>query len=117
MVSPTVRPDEATRQWALDLKHQERNREAWNLPRAVRTCATGTHREGLNWAQFRERYYPGSRRHNFEAIAAYGDYRRTLRSQSATSRERVISAEAESLRGWEDEGGASPDRPSESRER
>jgi hypothetical protein len=113
MVSPTVRPNE----WALDLKHQERNREAWNLPRAVRTRASGTHRDGLNWAEFRERYYPGSRRHNFEAIVAYGDYRRTLRSQTATPREQVISADAESLGGWEDEGGASPDGPSASRKR
>ena len=54
--SLAVRPDEAATQWALDLKHQERNREAWNLPRAVRTRASGTHRDGLNWAEFRERY-------------------------------------------------------------
>jgi len=66
-----VRPDGAATQWALDLKHQERNREAWNLPRAVRTSAPGTHRDGLNWAEFRQRYYPDSRRHNFEAIVAY----------------------------------------------
>jgi len=115
--SIAVRPDGAATQWALDLKHQERNREAWNLPRAVRTSASGTHRDGLNWAEFRERYYPDSRRHNFEAIVAYGDYRSTLRSQSTTPRNHVISADAESLGGWEDEGGASPDRSRARRER
>ena len=115
--SLAVRPNEAATRWALDLKHQERNREAWNLPRAVRTGASGTPRDGLNWAEFRERYYPGSRRQNFEAIVAYGDYRTTLRSQSATPRDRVSSADAESLVGWEDEGGASSDRSRSSRER
>ena len=117
MISLAVRPNEATTEWALDLKRQERNREAWNLPRAVQTRASGTHRDGLNWAEFRERYYPGSRRHNFEAIVAYGDYRSALRSQSAAPRDQVISADAESLGGWEDEGGASPDRSKASRER
>src|SRR6187401_3822643 len=115
--SLAVRPNEAATRWALDLKHQERNREAWNLPRAVRTGASGTPRDGLNWAEFRERYYPGSRRHNFEAIVAYGDYRTTLRSQSATPRNHVISADAKPLREWEDEGGASPDRSTASRKR
>ena len=116
--SLAVRPNEASTRWALDLKHDERNREAWNLPRAVRTGASGTHRDGLNWAEFRERYYPGSRRHNFEAIVAYGDYRSTLRSQSATPQDQMISADAESLGGWEDEGGAaSPDRSRASRKR
>jgi hypothetical protein len=116
--SLAVRPNEAATQWALDLERQERNREAWNLPRAVRTRASGTHRDGLNWAEFKERYYPRSRRHNFEAIVAYGEYRSTLRSQSATPRNHVISEAAESLGGWEDEGGAtSPDRSRASRER
>ena len=110
--SLAVRPNEAATQWALDLKHQERNREAWNLPRAVRTRPSGTHRSGLNWAEFRKRYYPGSRRHDLKAIVAYGDYRSTLRSQSTTPRNQVISADAESLGEWEDEGGLA--RPIES---
>jgi hypothetical protein len=117
MISLAVRPNEATTQWALDLRRQERNREAWNLPRAVQNRASGTHRDGLDWAEFKERYYPGSRRHNFEAIVAYGDYRSALRSQSAAPRDQVISADAESLGGWDDEGGASPDRSKASRER
>ena len=96
---------------------QERNREAWNLPRAVRTSACGTHPDGLSWAEFKERYYPDSRRHNFEAIVAYGDYRSTLRSQSATPRNHVISADAKPLREWEDKGAASPDRSTASRKR
>jgi hypothetical protein len=115
--SLAVRPNEAATQWALELKHQERNREAWNLPRAVRSRTSGTPRDGLTWAEFRERYYPGSRRHSFEAIVAYGDYRSMLRSQSTTPRSQVISADAESLGGWEDEGGASSDRARASRER
>jgi hypothetical protein len=30
---------------------------------------------GLEWTAFLDRFYPGSRRHNVEALAAYGAYR------------------------------------------
>ena len=44
-----------------------------NLPR---TTAKTAHRDPVDWNSFRELYYPDSRRHNFEAIVAYGAYRR-----------------------------------------
>ncbi len=30
---------------------------------------------GLEWTAFLDRFFPGSRRHNVEALAAYGAYR------------------------------------------
>jgi hypothetical protein len=64
-------------QAALKADHLERDREAWNLPRApVEAGSLGVHRDGLDWDGFRDLYYPGSRRHNLEAIVAYGAYRR-----------------------------------------
>ena len=64
-------------QGALTADHLERDREAWNLPRApAEAVSPGTHRDGLDWNGFRDLYYPGSRRHDLEAIVAYGAYRR-----------------------------------------
>jgi hypothetical protein len=34
-----------------------------------------TDEDDLDWEGFRSRYYPGSRRHDFEALTAYGVYR------------------------------------------
>jgi hypothetical protein len=31
--------------------------------------------QGLEWAEFRTRFFPGRRRHDIEALAAYGAYR------------------------------------------
>jgi len=97
--------------------HRTRRREAWNLPRV---SATTAHPDGLDWDHFRDLYYPDSRRHNFEAIIAYGDYRSTSRRRSgseAAPLTEAVSADAESLGEWEDEGGASPDPARGSRER
>jgi len=58
--------------------HLERDREAWNLPRApAETVSTGTHRDGLDWNGFRGLHYPDSRRHDLQAVAAYDAYRGT----------------------------------------
>jgi hypothetical protein len=50
------------------------------------TKAVGSAREsraevpdGLDWRRFRAAYFPGSRRHNFKAIVAYGAYKRSAR--------------------------------------
>jgi hypothetical protein len=64
-------------QAAAKADHLERDREAWNLPRApAKTVSRGTHRDGLDWNGFRDLYYPDTRRHDLGAIVAYGAYRR-----------------------------------------
>jgi hypothetical protein len=56
----------------------ERDREAWNLPRAsMETVPQEPYRDRLDWDGFRDLYYPDSRRHNLEAIVAYGAYKRS----------------------------------------
>ena len=68
--------------------------------------------EDLDWELFSAAYFPGSRRHNLKAIAAYGAYRRSriVDEQSATEAARLKEAErmspgARSVDAWEDEGG------------
>ena len=54
----------------------ERDRVAWNLPSAPqRAIAREPHRDRLGWDEFVAAHYPRSRRHNLEAIVAYGAYR------------------------------------------
>jgi hypothetical protein len=75
--SPEAAPVAAT----ADL---ERDREAWNLPRApAGTVSHMPYRAGLDWDGFRDLYFRDSRRHDLEAIVAYGGYRR---SQEETER-------------------------------
>lgn len=56
---------------------------------------------GLDWQDFRSLYFPGRRRHDFEAIVAYAVYRRSAR---ATESETV--SDHETLDACEGEGGA-----------
>ena len=101
-------------QAALTADHLERDREAWNLPRApVDSVSHGAYRDGLDWDGFRDLYYPDSRRHNLEAIVAYGAYKRSPHAGSPANEATHIkgdasSTEAPSLDEWEDEGGATP---------
>jgi hypothetical protein len=79
------------------------------------TKAVGSSREsgaevpnGLDWERFRAAYFPGSRRHNFEAIVAYGAYKR-LRAVEPSSEDVEATnglTGSTALQGWEDEGGA-----------
>ena len=101
-------------QAAVRADHLERDREAWNLPRApVETALRGTYRDGLDWNGFRDLYYPGSRRHNLKAIVAYGAYKGSSpggqqpAGEAAQLKGDATSTEAVSLDGWEDEGGTS----------
>ena len=109
-------PTRPTTQMSLRA-HRKRRREAWNLRRVSSEAADS---DGLDWDHFRDLWYPDSRRHNFEAIVAYGEYKRTAGrdagSEAATLKD-AISTDAESLGGWEDEGGALPDPSGGSRER
>ena len=85
-------------QAALREDHHDLDREAWNLPRApVGTVAREVRQRGLDWEGFRDLYYPDSRRHNFQAIVAYGAYKKST----------TPTGEAASLDEWETEGGAS----------
>ena len=46
------RPTEAASQAAVRASNQERNRKAWNLPRApLLTASERRHRDGLDWGQ------------------------------------------------------------------
>jgi len=97
--------------------HRKRRREAANL---LRSSAKTARPGGLDWDHFRALYYPASRRHDLEAIVAYGDYRRSPRPQAegeAAPAEDTSSADAVSLGEWEGEGGALRDPSSGSRER
>ena len=116
----TVRPTEAALQAAVKADHQERDRKAWNLPRAsVEAAEQVRYRDGLEWDSFRDLYYPSTHRHDFEAIVAYGDYRRTVphAGSDAVLLNDVVSADAGPLGAWEDEGGPSQDPSIRGRER
>ena len=70
--------------------------------------------DGLDWQTFSAAYFPGRRRHDLEAITAYGAYRHSRTLDERPSRQATQNLEeAESgaagspgLQDWEDEGGA-----------
>ena len=96
------RPTEAASQAAVRASNQERNRKAWNLPRApLLTASERRHRDGLDWDSFRDLYHPSTRRHDFEAIVAYGDYKRSPQAGPPDA----DPSDAPSLAEWEAEGG------------
>jgi len=96
---------------------RERNRVAWNLPRqpspvlAVRdTDGRATVQHTLDWQGFLNLYFPGRRRHDLEAVAAYGAYRSSRVDRPAAEDivphvERVLPGST-AADAWEDEGGA-----------
>lgn len=61
-------------------------------------------REPLDWQAFASTYFPGRRRHDLEALSAYGEYRRARVAGARPSPNGVAGATA--LQDWEDEGGA-----------
>ena len=97
----TERPPEAAFHPAVKADHQERDRKAWNLPRAsVGAVHQGRYRDGLDWNNFRDLYYPSTQRHDFEAIVAYGNYKRSPQANLPDAN----SSDAPSLAEWEAEG-------------
>ncbi len=69
--------------------------------------------DGLDWQTFSADYFPGRRRHDLEALTAYGAYRRSRTLDERPSRQASRMEEAErgeagstGLQDWEDEGGA-----------
>jgi hypothetical protein len=68
--------------------------------------------EDLDWQTFAAAYFPGRRRHDLEALTAYGVYRRSHAADARSSDEpaRIGAGPGEAgstaLQDWEDEGGA-----------
>jgi len=69
--------------------------------------------EGLDWQAFSAAYFPRRRRHDLEALVAYGAYRHLRIVDESSSDDADSLAEAEgdaggapALQAWEDEGGA-----------
>jgi hypothetical protein len=64
--------------------------------------------DGLDWQRFREAYFPGSRRHDLGAIAAYSAYKRLREVEPSPEDVEATNGPTGStaLQGWEDEGGA-----------
>ena len=54
---------------------------------------------GLDWYAFSARFFPGRRRHDLEAVRAYGAYKQGAGQGSVGSGPVQV---------WEDEGGAAP---------
>jgi hypothetical protein len=99
----------------------EAERRSWTVVEPAHPAAdqvtpivtSGAHAPaGLDWQAFSAAYFPGRRRHNLEAVAAYGVYRRSHPGAVPASDEPVRIAPgrgvsgARALRDWEDEGGA-----------
>jgi hypothetical protein len=62
----------------------------------------------LEWEDFVAAYFPGSRRHNLEAIAAYAAYKRShpSRRQSPNATRLSNAEQSTSVEAWEDDGGS-----------
>jgi hypothetical protein len=65
----------------------------------------------LDWQEFSAKYFPGSRRHNLQALVAYGAYKRSHAVHGVPAhvpeRARNGAAERAAVQAWEDEGGRS----------
>ena len=114
MQTPLTRPLAGAAQAALKADHLERDRVAWNLPRdPVEIVSNEETRDGLDWDNFRDLYYPDSRRHDFEAIVGYGAYKRSPQASSPAAeviqlKGDATSTGAPSLAEWEAAGGTTP---------
>jgi ribosomal protein S19E (S16A) len=68
--------------------------------------------DGLDWHTFSAAYFPGRRRHDLQAVIAYGAYRRSyaVDKQTPEAPSRVEAKRgavaSTALQEWEDEGGA-----------
>lgn len=69
---------------------------------------------GLDWQAFSAAYFPSRRRHDLEALVAYGVYRRSQSGAARFSDEPVRTTpgrgprDARAPRNWEGEGGTTP---------
>jgi hypothetical protein len=75
-------------------------------------ASTRTDAPTLEWEAFCAARFPHGRRHDFEAILAYGAYRRSRAVGERSSHEAAGIEKANgspgspALQGWEDEGGS-----------
>jgi hypothetical protein len=64
---------------------------------------------GLDWQAFSAAYFPGRGRHDFEALIAYGAYKRSQGADEPTTggadSAGTTAEEETALEAWEDEGG------------
>jgi hypothetical protein len=99
---------------------RERDEKAWNLPRQAAiepVPQTVAHdEEGLDWKRFVSTRFPGIRRHNFAALVAYSDHKRSVgkseeRGSGVTPNAKAPLIEGTSVAEWENEGGAAPADP------
>jgi hypothetical protein len=73
----------------------------WPSPRKDRAGAVSTApplraeeaAEALDWEAFSNRYFPGRRRHNLEALTAYATYRRGREWRTTPARLSVVPTE------------------------
>jgi len=71
MVQTLTEPLTEAAQTALRDDHRERDRVAWNVPRAsVRTGPRKAYRDGLDWDGFVDRYHPDPSRADPQANRA-----------------------------------------------
>lgn len=89
------------------------NHPAYTKHRASAVASCADVPAGLDWPAFSAASFPGRRRHDLEALTAYGAYRHSgtldeRQSSEATRMKAAGSGEAGStgLQDWEDEGGA-----------
>jgi hypothetical protein len=68
--------------------------------------------DGLDWQAFSTAFFPGRRRHDLEALTAYGAYRRSHTGYEQSLNKPAPTEDADTgpsaLQDWEDEGGAAP---------
>jgi hypothetical protein len=70
--------------------------------------------DGVDWEAFSAAQFPGRRRHDLEALTAYGAYRRSHTVDEGSSEEPARMGvqrgptRSSALQDWEDEGGAGP---------
>jgi hypothetical protein len=87
-----------------------------NRPSGARTATTDAP-DGLDWQRFSTQYFPGRRRHDLEALTAYGAYGRRSRpppgraSGEGAQADRPAQADdavlvGEAVQAWEAEGGS-----------
>ena len=72
---------------------------------AARQDASPAAREAQDWHAFSSTHLPGRRRHDLEALTAYGEYRRA-HAAGEGSPAKNGAAGPTALQDWEDEGGA-----------
>jgi hypothetical protein len=71
-----------------------------------------TFQHDLDWQAFLSRYYPGRRRHDFEALTAYGVYKSSgdvdgsAGEVARLGQTKPAPPESTETDSWEDEGGA-----------